>query len=37
MSAYSGEIGLTGKLLGFVQLAKLQVYQHMYEWLLVVL
>ncbi len=37
MSVHTSEISLGGKLLGYVQLAKLQVYQHLYEWLLVVL
>jgi 1,4-dihydroxy-2-naphthoate octaprenyltransferase len=37
MTTYVGRIGWPGKLIGFVQLAKLRVYYHVYEWLLVVL
>ncbi len=37
MTTDAGRIGWTRKLVGFAQLAKLRVYQHVYEWLLVVL
>lgn len=37
MITHAGEIAWTRKLVGFAQLAKLRVYQHFYEWLLVVL
>lgn len=37
MITHTGRIGWTRKLVGFAQLGKLRVYQHVYEWLLVVL
>lgn len=37
MTARPGGVGWSGKLVGYAQLAKLRVYQHTYEWLLVVL
>lgn len=37
MIAYAGRIGWSKKLVGYAQLAKLRVYQHLYEWLLAVL
>lgn len=37
MTTYSGRIGWARKVAGFAQLGKLKVYQHVYEWLLVVL
>jgi 1,4-dihydroxy-2-naphthoate octaprenyltransferase len=37
MTTYESSIGWPRKLVGFAQLAKLRVYYHVYEWLLVVL
>jgi 1,4-dihydroxy-2-naphthoate polyprenyltransferase len=37
MTTHAGRVGSARKLAGFAQLAKFRVYQHVYEWLLVVL
>ena len=37
MTTYAGRVGWARKLTGYAQLGKLMVYQHVYEWLLVVL
>lgn len=37
MSTHAARVGWGGRLVGYAQLAKLQVYQHLYEWLLLAL